>query len=238
MRIWLFCVLVFTANASTAWSEDLRAQLSPREFTTLAAEIGAKVEEITVKDGERFTKGDLLVRFDCLLHQARVDETRAHFVAAEKTVKVNERLLELQAVGGLEYDLALAERARAAAQVAASKAMLSKCSISAPFSGRVVEQKVRAQQFVQPGQELLDILDDSILELDFLVPSKWLIWLRSGQVFEVTIEETEKSYPVTLIRLGARVDPVSQSVRVTGAVGGRFPELVAGMSGIVNLTPP
>jgi hypothetical protein len=41
-----------------------------------------------------------------------------------------------------------------------------------------------------------------------------------------------------LTRVGARIDPISQSVKVTGAIGGHFPELTAGMSGRVLLTPP
>ncbi|EPY02045.1 membrane-fusion protein [Magnetospirillum fulvum MGU-K5] len=102
----------------------------------------------------------------------------------------------------------------------------------------MVEQKVRNQKFAQPGQALLDILDDSVLELDFVVPSKWLVWLKPGHSFQVAIDETGKSYPVKLTHVGARIDPVSQSVRITGAIGGRFPELSAGMSGKVLLSPP
>ena len=117
-------------------------------------------------------------------------------------------------------------------------AMVSKCSVTAPFDGRVVEQKVRGQQYVQPGQSLLDILDDSVLELDFVVPSKWLVWLKPGVAFQVAIDETARSYPVKLTRIGARIDPVSQTVKVAGAIGGHFPELSAGMSGRVLLSPP
>lgn len=97
---------------------------------------------------------------------------------------------------------------------------------------------MREQQYVQPGQALLDILDDSVLELEFLVPSSWLGWLRVGSSFQVEIDETRKSYPAKFIRIGARVDPVSQSVKVAAAIDGKFPELIAGMSGRVKVTPP
>jgi len=224
--------------ATPAMAQEIRAQLSPRDFTTLAAEIGAKVERITAREGEHFTKGQMLISFDCSVNRAQLDEARAALSAADKTVSVNQRLLELQTVGKLETELSVAESQKARAKVAAMSAMVSKCSVAAPFDGRVVEQKVRQQQFVQPGQALLDILDDSVLELDFVVPSKWLIWLKPGHSFQVAIDETGKTYPVKLTRVGARIDPVSQSVRVVGAVGGRYPELTAGMSGRVLLSPP
>lgn len=221
-----------------AVGQELRAQLSPRDFTTLAAEIGAKVEKVNAREGERFKKGETLIAFDCSIQRAQMAEARAALSAADKTVAVNGRLLELQTIGKLENDVAQAERDKARAKVDASGAVLGKCTVPAPFDGRVVEQKVRAQQYVQPGQALLDILDDSVLELDFVVPSKWLVWLKPGHVFQVAMDETAKTYPVKLTRTAARIDPVSQSVRVTGAIGGHFPELAAGMSGKVLLAPP
>jgi membrane fusion protein, multidrug efflux system len=227
-----------TANAQVQQGTDLRAQLSPRDFTTLAAEIGAKVERIGVREGDRFTKGQVLISFDCSVQRANLAEARASVSAADKTVAVNKRLLELQTIGKLESDVAQAELDKARAKDAAGTAVVAKCSVPAPFDGRVVEQKVRSQQFVQPGQALLDILDDSVLELDFLVPSKWLVWLKPGHEFKVVIDETARTYPVKLIRVGARIDPVSQTVKVTGAIGGHFPELSAGMSGKVQLSPP
>lgn len=223
---------------TAALGQELRAQLSPRDFTTLAAEIGAKVERITAREGDRFKKGETLVAFDCSIQRAQLAEARASLSAADKTVAVNARLLELQTIGRLENDVALAERDKARAREAAGAAVMAKCHVPAPFDGRVVEQKVRAQQYVQPGQALLDVLDDSVLELDFVVPSKWLVWLKPGHSFQVAIDETGKTYPVKLTRVGARIDPVSQSVRVTGAIGGYFPELSAGMSGKVLLAAP
>ena len=124
------------------------------------------------------------------------------------------------------------------AEVAAMAAMLSKCSVAAPFAGRVSEQKVREQQYVQPGQALLEIIDDSVLELEFIAPSRWLAWLRPGHAFQVRIDETGKSYPAKVLRIGAKVDPVSQSVKLASAINGKFPELIAGMSGTVLLVPP
>ena len=68
------------------------------------------------------------------------------------------------------------------------------------------------------------------------MPSGWLRWLKSGYRFRVGIDETGKSYPAHVTRLGARVDPVSQSVKVTATIDGRFTELVAGMSGRVQIS--
>lgn len=216
---------------------DIRAQLMPRRYTTIAAEIGAKVSSIPVPEGGAFRAGQVLVSFDCSLQKAQLDKAQAELEGAEQTLKSNLRLEQLNAVGQLELDLSKSAANKAKAEVGGNKAVLAKCQVPAPFAGRVAEQKVREQQYVQPGQALLDILDDSVLELEFLVPSVWLRWLKVGGGFEVQIDETRKNYPAKFTRIGARVDPVSQSVKVAAAINGKFPELIAGMSGKVLIKP-
>lgn len=218
--------------------QEIRAQLMPRRYTTIAAEIGAKIASLPLGEGESFRAGQTLVAFDCVLQQAQLQKAKAELDAAEQTFQSNRKLAELNSVGQLELELSRAGANRAKAEVAAQEAVVSKCVVAAPFGGRVADQRAREQQFVQPGQALLDILDDSVLELEFLVPSSWLSWLRPGVALSVRIDETRKSYPARFTRIGARVDPVSQSIKVGAAINGRFPELMAGMSGQVQVRPP
>lgn len=218
--------------------QDIRAQLLPRRYTTVAAEIAAKINRLPVAEGGAFKAGQLLVGFDCTIQQAQLHKAQADLDGVEQTYRSNQRLAELNSVGLLDLDLSKVAVGKARAEVASSKAILAKCGISAPFSGRIAEQKVREQQFVQAGQALLDIMDDSVLELEFLIPSRWLNTVRVGGKFQVQIDETEKTYPAKFIRIGARVDPISQSVKVAAAIDGRFPELIAGMSGRVQIIAP
>jgi membrane fusion protein, multidrug efflux system len=216
---------------------EMRAQLSPQRYTTLSAELGAKIDRLTVKEGERFKTGQLLIQFDCTLQKAQLDKAKAQQIGAENTFAGNQRLAELNAVGQVELKNAEAEVLKARADVAYLQATLDKCSIIAPFDGRASEQKAREHQFVQPGQPLLDIIDDSTLELEFIVPSRWLVWLKPGHKFSVRIEDTSKTYPVRLLRIAARADPVSQSVKAVAVIDGHYPELIAGMSGRILLSP-
>lgn len=218
--------------------QEIRAQLAPQRYTTLAAEIGARISRLGAKEGMSFKAGQTLIQFDCALQSAQHQRAQAALTGADKTAAANKRLAELGSIGKVELEVSLAEVAKARAEVAASGTMLGKCQISAPYAGRVAEQRVREGQYVQPGQALMEILDDSVLELEFLVPSKWLAWLKAGYGFQVRIDETGKSYPAKVLRIGAKVDPVSQSVKLVAAIDGQFGELIAGMSGRVAITPP
>lgn len=218
--------------------QEMRAQLTASRHTTLSAELGAKIASISVKEGERFTIGQPLIRLDCSLQMAQLEKAKAQLAAAETTYAGNQKLSELNAVGQVELRNSEAEVQKARADMALIQVTLDKCVIPAPFNGRVAEQKAREQQFVQPGQALLEVLDDSSLELEFIIPTRWMAWLKPGYPFRVRIDDTGRTYSVKLLRVGAKADPLSQSVKAVAVVSGQFPELIAGMSGRILLAPP
>ena len=223
---------------STLETREIRAQLMPRRYTTLAAEIGAKIRRLPLAEGAPFRQGQILVEFDCALQQSQLAKAEAAVMATDTAWQANTRLFDLKSVGKVELDMSKAELLKAKADLSGNRAVVDKCQVTAPFAGRIADQKVREQQYVQAGQALLEIIDDSSLELEFIVPSRWMAWARPGLGFKVAIDETGKTYPARIVRVGARVDPISQSIKMAAVVDGRFPDLVAGMSGKVLMAPP
>jgi membrane fusion protein (multidrug efflux system) len=217
---------------------EIRAQLTARNYTTLSSEASARIDHIATRVGEHFKKGDLLIVFDCVTQRAQVARAKAVATQAEKTAAINQRLASLKSIGQLELDVSRAEVEKARADLAIADAAASKCEIAAPFNGITVEQKAQEFQLATPGQPLLEILDDRSLEIELIAPSRWLNWLKPGYAFQVHIEETDKTYPAEITRVGGRVDPVSQTIKVFGEIRGDAAELMAGMSGRANIPPP
>lgn len=216
----------------------LRAQLVPVHQTTLAAGIAERIDRLAVREGEPFAKGDLLVGFDCSVQQAQMKKAQATLDGAAATHRANLRLADLNAIGEVELAVGAAEVAKAEADIGYLKAVLAKCSIHAPFSGRVGETHARAKQFVGLGEPIVEIFDDRTLELEFIVPSRWLAWMTPGFAFFVDMDDTGRRYPARLTRTAARVDPLSRSIKVMATIDGEHPELLAGMSGRVQIEPP
>ena len=225
-------------SAGADSGQEIRAQLTPRHYTTLSSEMAARIDRMTTRVGERFRKGDVLVAFDCAVQKAQLAHAQAVLTQAEKTFVINQRLMQLKSTGQLELDIAAAEVEKAKADRLAAEAAIAKCTIIAPFDGIAVDQKAREFQYTNAGQPLLDILDDHGLEVELIAPSRWLAWLKPGMAFKVEIHETDKSYAAQVTRLSGRVDPVSQTIKVIGEITQTAPELMAGMSGRAVITPP
>lgn len=218
--------------------QPIRAQLSAVNFTTIAAELSEKILKLPFRDGQKFKKGDVLVIFDCGVQEAQLNKSKAELSIAERNATTKEKLLKLGAVGRVEYENSLSEFQKVKAQVSEIEVILSRCVTRAPYHGHVVEQRVHPQQFVSAGQPLLEIIDNSALELEFIVPSKWSSWLSENNQFNIHMDETNKDYPAKVTQVGARIDPISQTIKVRAVIQGDFLDLRPGMSGTVNIQVP
>jgi membrane fusion protein (multidrug efflux system) len=218
--------------------QDIRAQLSAVTFTTITAEMSARIQRLPYKEGQAFTKGQPLVTFDCSTQQAQLQRMKALLGMAERNYQTNKRLLELNSVGRIETENSYSEFLKAKAEHQEVLSLISRCTIAAPYSGLVFEQKARPQQYVQAGQSLMEILDNSALEVEFIAPSKWSHWLVKGYQFQVQVDETEKSYPAKITRINSKIDAVSQTIKIVAVIDGKFKELSPGMSGVLMISPP
>jgi membrane fusion protein, multidrug efflux system len=228
--VTLLCVQSAAAQEGLSGNR-IRAQITPYQQTTLSAEIAANISKLPLREGESFKKDQQLVEFDCALLNAQLNKAEATAEVARQGLKVNKRLEEFNSVSTLEVDQATARVKETEAEREAMKVNVSKCSLVAPFSGRIAKLYVDAHQYVTPGKPLMDILDSSRLEVRLIVPSDWLKWLKSGDRFLIQIEELKRTYQARVVRLGARIDPVSQSLPIIGEIEGTHSDLLSGMSG-------
>jgi len=237
----LLVSLVSTCTATSAIAQNvnlasdkdgrIRTQLNPRNAVTLSSEIAARIASLPLREGDAFRAGQQIVGFDCALYQSQLRKAEAATEAANAVLQSDQRMAELNSIGKFEVEQAQARLKEAQAEAASARLLVGRCGIAAPFAGRVAKRHVAAHQYVTPGNPLLDIVETGQLELQMIVPSKWLAWLRPGAGFSVDVEELGKSYPAKVQRVGAQIDPVSQTVAVFGVVDGNQPGLLPGMSG-------
>lgn len=229
LMAFLLCTSAFAQE--TALDGRIRVQLTPYQQATLSTEIAANISKLPLREGQAFNEGQQLIEFDCSLLNAQLNKAEATAEAARAAHKVSVRLAELNSISTLEVEQAAAKVKETEAELSAMKVTVSKCSLKAPYKGRIAKLLVDANQYVTPGKPLMDILDTSRLEVRLIVPSRWLARLKADSRFTVQIEELGRAYPARIVRLGARIDPLSQSIPVTGEIIGAHEELLPGMSG-------
>ncbi|WP_432199571.1 efflux RND transporter periplasmic adaptor subunit [Erythrobacter sp. W53] len=215
-----------------------RGVIKAKEESTVASRMTAKITALPFGQGQSFRRGALLARFDCSSIRAQLAAARASANAYQTTYETNVELDAFEAVGKNEVAVSRANLGKANAEAAAISAQLKDCAVYAPFSGSVVEEIASKGEIAASGQPLMRIQSGGDLEAELIVPSNWLTWLRPGADFTFAIDETGVDITGSVTRLGAAVDPVSKTIRISANIDRGDGLVLPGMSGTATFKEP
>ena len=215
---------------------EARGVLRSGQRAEIAAGMAGRLLKAGYKPGQSFKAGALLAQFDCSRQEAELAALmQAHKTLAAKHANSSE-LFNLGAAGELDVTIARSEMQQAAAERDAVKARLKDCAVYAPYAGFVTARHVSAFETPQAGQPLYSIERSGTLEISTIAPSKWMRWMKAGKTFVFSVDETGETFNAKILRLGAAVDPVSQTIEVTAKPTERTKAL-SGMSGLASFGP-
>jgi len=206
------------------------ALIAALDRTVLSSELTGPLAALEKRPGERFSESDVLARLSCRAYEAQRDVGKADVESAAAQLAVKKRLFELQSAGALEVEVAEAAFRRARAEVRLYQVQVDRCVVRAPYDGRVVDWRARPYASIEVGGELMEIVGVARLEVEVIVPSPWLKWIKVGTSFLLRAQETGRAVEAEVVSLGAVVDPASQTVVIRGLLDGAMEGLLPGMS--------
>lgn len=189
--------------------------LKANESITLTATVTDTITAVNFTDGQRVIKGDILIEMTNTEESANLAQERSTLAEARKQL---ERVKTLAAQGNASKSL-LDQRQRdvetAQARIAAIQSRLKDYVISAPFDGIVGLRNVSVGALVQPGTKITTLDDDSVMKLDFSVPSLFLPVLQNGLAVKARNKAYgERIFSGTIMGIDSQIDPVTRSITV------------------------
>lgn len=217
-----------------------RGVVRPQNQATISTDLQARVSATKFKEGDRFRKGDVIIEFDCRRTQAELNAADAQSLEMKLALENNVVLDKYKAVGRSDLDISRARVKKTEAEADGLRARLDQCQVTAPFDGRIAELSIQAHEMPAMGKPFLTIIEDQALEIELIVPSDWLRWLTAGAKFSFMVDETRSVIPAHVTRIGAAVDPVSQTIKVMGLFDGDVAGIgiLSGMSGNAEFQEP
>ncbi|MEZ5644403.1 MAG: efflux RND transporter periplasmic adaptor subunit [Burkholderiaceae bacterium] len=222
------------AQTTGSAPEPVRVLVLPNGETVLASPVAGRITGIHTGLGRSFRQGAVLVSLDCGEHEARQSMAKADLASATEEYEAKLRMQGLEQASDVEVALAASAVAKARAQSDLIQFQISQCSIRAPWDGYASKLHVRSHMTVTPGQPMVDLVRRGVLLLKLNVPSRWTSGLKLGQAFEVSIDETGKTYPARVQRINSRIDPVSQTIELEASLLKMHADLLPGMSGVAR----
>lgn len=204
----------------------------------ISSPIVGLIQHIPSRLGQRFEKGEPLLRFECTENEAKAQIAQAELSGAQENLEAKIRLKSLEAASELEVTLAAAQVAKAEGQHKLSQHQLSQCVLPAPFSGFVVRIMGKPFQTTTVGQPLLEVISAGVPKLRVSASSRLFKRFAVGTPMRVRIDETGQTYSAQVSLINARIDPVNQTFEMEARIEGAAPDLLPGMSGTAVIPAP
>ncbi len=214
--------------------------LQANERVELTVNVSDRVTGIFFDDGQRVEAGDTLLSLVQTEQAARIEGAVATLTESRNVVKRMEPLVEDGGVAMMAYEEAKRDVAVAEAELAAFRVQQNERVLTAPFDGLLGFRRVSKGAYLSPGQVVTTLVDDSVMKLDFEVPSLNVSQLKPGIEIEARTDDfPDRSFTGEITSIDNAIDPVTRSVQVRAIIDNEDRLLRAGtfMTVVVNASP-
>jgi membrane fusion protein (multidrug efflux system) len=193
--------------------------LKANESVAVTANVTETVSAIHFDDGERVEKGQVLVEMTNAEEHALLEEAQARAGEAERQYGRVKSLVAQRSASESLLDERKRDLDTARALLVAIESRVADRLIKAPFAGVLGLRNISPGALVEPGDLISTLDDDSMMKLDFAVPSVFLPDLKAGLGITAKARAYgERTFHGKIRSIDSRVDPVTRSIRVRALI--------------------
>jgi len=222
----------FCASARAADAQEFPVVLFPFREATVASAVDSELEEYLYKVGEAFTNGAVVAELNDERYRVNFLRAREHRDFSARVAKEQRELRAKDFASEMELRKAEYEAKIAEADFAEAEINLRRCSLTAPFRGKIAEMITQRYETVKPGQPLFRIIEDGCLLAAANLP---VGFLSVGENVTV-VPDGRDPVPGTVYEISPQADNRTGTVRVRIRVDNADGRLTAGMTGVLVLS--
>lgn len=246
--LFLFFSLITSSQAEEKpkASNSPLVLLVPSQQAVISAKVETSIKTYKATEGGEVKKGELVVELDKEPFElqknvltARLAETRVqekHWGAEFTRFK---KLYDKSAVPETKLEEMRFRKDQTAERLENLESMIKVveldiryCNIKAPFNGRIVKKIAQRHEFLEIGDPIFKIINDSILHAIVHFKSALINDVKVGQMLRVKIQETSQTYLCKIVKVSADIDPESRTFKVVAELHNKSGKLKSGMFGL------
>lgn len=207
-------VLVTSMPASKALFEhkiEVRGSVMSRTNVQVGAEMGGKLNSVTVKEGDNVRKGQTLAVFDTEDIQRSINELTTQLDFAKTVFEKRERLWKKNIGTEIEYLQSKNDKESLENQLATVQTTMKKTVVKAPFSGTIEVLPVKVGQVLQPGSPVALLVGNSDMYISTEVSESFVASFKKGDKVSVTIPSLGESFETEVTSIGQVINQASRT---------------------------
>lgn len=191
---------------------DIQGSVDTKENILIQPEFSGTLTSLTVKAGDRVSKGQILGRVDDAGMSQQLASAENQYSLAKTTYERQKNLWDKKIGSEIQFLQAQTQMISAQKAVAQIKAQLSKTVIRAPFTGTIDEVFVEKGQVVSPSaQGLMRIVNLANMYVATTVPESYIGKLKMGDLVDVYLTSLGKTYKGKVRQVGNFINPNNRS---------------------------
>lgn len=219
----------FSNTLSVTGSIDANEQIQIR------SQVSGLVKSISFQEGNKVSKGQVLVKIDDSELRAQLAQARTHQSLAAENERRAGLLLNKEAISREEYDVARADLKSAQAQSQLIQAQLAKTTIRAPFSGRIGLRNISEGSFISPETVIANLVSIDPLKITFSVPEKYATQVKEKTTLNFTVSGTDKKYTATVYAIEPGIEASSRTLQLRARAANEKGDLMPGSFANIEL---
>jgi len=206
------------------------------ETVIVRPEIAGRVATIHFREGERVSKGDVMLKLDESVQRADSDRAKANLTLSKSKFERAEDLRTKGFISSQAKDEAENNFRVAQSDAELTEAKLQKMTIRAPFSGTVGLRMVSIGDYVKEGQDIVNLEALDPLKVDFRVPEVFHSQVKDRQSLQITLDALpDKAYDGQVFAINPLIDANGRSIVIRAQVPNKDGRLRPGMFARVRL---
>ena len=191
---------------------DIQGNVDTKENIIVQPEFSGTLTSLTVKAGQKVTKGQILGRVDDAGMSQQLAQIQTQYELAKTTYERQKNLWDQKIGSEIQYLQAQTQMNSLQKSISQMKAQLAKTVIRAPFSGTIDEVFVEKGQVVAPGpQGLMRIVNLGNMFVSTSVPESYIGKLKVGTEVDVFLTSLGKTYKGKVRQVGNFINPNNRS---------------------------
>lgn len=198
---------------------EIQGNVDTKENILVQPEFSGNLTSLTVKAGQRVSKGQILGRVDDAGMSQQLASLENQYALAKTSFERQKNLWDKKIGSEIQFLQAQTQMVSAQKGVAQMRAQLSKTVIRAPFSGTIDEVFVEKGQIVAPSQQgLMRILNLGSMYVSTSVPETYIGKLKVGTEVDVFLTSLGKTYKGRVRQVGNYLNPNNRSFGIEVSV--------------------
>ena len=198
---------------------EVQGNVDTKENIVIQPEYSGTLTSLTVKAGQRVSKGQILGRVDDAGMSQQLASAENQYQLAKTTYERQKNLWDKKIGSEIQYLQAQTQMVSAQKAVSQIKAQLSKTVIRAPFSGTIDEVFVEKGEVVAPSpQGLMRIVNLGNMYVSTTIPESYIGKLKVGDNVDVFLTSLGKTYKGKVRQVGSFINPNNRSFGIEVSV--------------------